>query len=190
MQPLPPHRGWHSRGYLPHFDAAGVMQMLTYRLEDALPHGVLERCLRDASHDAARRRRLEECLDAGLGACFLRRPEAARLVVDNWKHFDGERYTLIAWVVMPNHVHVIITERPGWPLSRVIHGWKSFTAHRINGLLSVSGRLWEADYWDRGIRDERHYRAAVQYIHQNPVKAGLVAHPEEWPWSSASELVW
>jgi REP element-mobilizing transposase RayT len=183
------HRGWHTRGYLPHFDSAGVTQMVTYRLDDALPTDVIARCGQEARNEADRRKRLEAYLDAGLGSCALRRPEAAQLVVENWKHFDGTRYFLRAWVVMPNHVHVMITQQLGWPLDRVVHGWKSFTAHEINRLVKRSGRLWEPDYWDRGIRDERHNRAAVAYIHNNPVKAGLTACAEGWPWSSAHELI-
>jgi putative transposase len=159
--------------------------MVTYRLADALPKEVVDRCERAARGETDRRKRLEACLDAGFGTCTLRRPEAAHLVVANWKHFDSVRYILIAWVVMPNHAHVLLTEQLGWPLGRVVHGWKSFTAHAINGLTGESGRLWEPDYWDRGIRNERHYAAAVEYIHNNPVKAGLVARAEDWPWSSA-----
>ena len=124
------HRGWHSRRYLPHFDAARVTQMITYRLADSLPLDVMHesKLLKDAT---ARRQRLEAALDAGHGACLLRRPENATAVVENWKRFHESRYRLIAWVVRPNHVHVLIDIHPGHPLSRVVHSWKSYTAKII-----------------------------------------------------------
>jgi len=130
-------------------------------------------------------------------------------VVDAWKHFDGQRYELVAYVVMPNHVHVLIKTYEGFPLSEVVHSWKSFTAHAIAKYLKRCGRdacaplliegwdaraptptptkVWQNDYFDRFIRDERHFAQAIAYIHENPVKAGLCGQPNEWPWSSIHE---
>lgn len=180
-------RGWHSRGYLPHYDAQGVRQFITYRLADSLPAGVAARLageLHTPAGDAAYRRRIETVLDSGLGSCWLRRPDAAALVLDSWRHFDGQHYDLLAWVVMPNHVHVMIRMREV-SLSTIIKGWKSFTARQMNHLLRRTGQVWQEDYWDRYIRDSRHFAAARAYIHNNPVKAGLAAAPEDWAWSSA-----
>jgi len=70
-------------------------------------------------------------------------------------------------------------------LAAVVNGWKSFSARRINELLRRRGALWQREYWDRFIRDEQHYQRAVAYVHENPVKAGLVSRAEDWPWSSA-----
>ena len=179
-------RGWHSRGYLPHRDAGAIYQMITYRLADALPNEVALRLageLDARDGDSAYRARIEAYLDAGHGECWLRRADVAGIVLDSWRHFDGERYDLVAWVIMPNHVHVAVRMREK-SLSDVVHGWKSFTARRINTLLNRSGKVWQDDYWDRYIRDERHYAAAVAYIHDNPVKAGLALRAEEWEWSS------
>jgi len=183
-KPLAGGRGWHSRGYLPHYDAA-VVQMITYRLADALPLAVIERGLEGGGTEAHKRRRLEEYLDAGHGACVLRRPEVATLVIDNWHRFDGARYHLHAWVVMPNHAHVVIAVEPGQSLSRIVDSWKSYTATAINRCLKRRGQLWQKDYWDRVIRDEKHFISAVDYIHGNPVKARLVDRAEDWQWSSA-----
>ena len=103
---------------------------------------------------------------------------------DVLKHFDGERYGLGAWVVMPNHVHLLVDV---WdvPLAKLIGNWKSFIAHEANRVLNRSGEFWEREYLDTVIEDEAHRRTAVKYIENNPVKAGLVREAKEWPWSSA-----
>ena len=180
--------GWHSRGYLPHFDQAGVIQMITFRLADALPAARLDALERDPDvrADAERRRRLEAYLDAGHGACHLRNPRIAQLVESALWHFDGSRYRLQAWVVMPNHVHVLIEPIADHPISIVVQTWKSFTAREANVFLGRKGRFWQPDYFDRTIRDERHIEAAIRYIHDNPVKAGLATEPGAWPHSSAA----
>ena len=100
-------RGWHSRGYLPHFDMPGVIQMLNYKLHDAMP---VERrhewaALLELDDHLVQRARLESYLDRGLGNCELRNPQAAAIVEDNWLYRDGTNYRILAWVVMPNHVH-------------------------------------------------------------------------------------
>jgi REP element-mobilizing transposase RayT len=128
---------------------------------------------------------IDRFLDAGHGACILRRPEVAQLVIDAWRHFDGDRYLLHAWVVMPNHVHVLCETRSGHPIPAIVNSWKTFTARQINRLLGRSGSVWLEDYWDRYIRDADHFERVVAYIHDNPVKVGLVAEREAWPWSSA-----
>lgn len=86
---------------------------------------------------------------------------------------------------MPNHVHVLIEVFEGYPLHTVIQSWKSYTANEANKILGQEGRFWYPDYYDRFIRDERHFYNAVRYIHENPVKAGLVEKAEDWPFCSA-----
>jgi REP element-mobilizing transposase RayT len=197
------HRGWYSRGYLPHRDHPGLLQAITYHLADSLPAAVLEqmdaelRSLPPERQDTERRRRVEAWLDAGHASCVLRLPEAAECVVDTWRHFAGERYDLIAWVVMPNHVHVLVRVYDGVSLGKIVQSWKSYTGRRIRVMIEEQGRagarrsqgqgVWMREYWDRYIRDERHFQMAVDYIHQNPVKARLVGVAKDWPWSSAHE---
>ena len=173
--------GWRSRGYLPHFDVPGLVQMLTFRLADALPRTVVQALALDPRYrsDSARRERIQEHLDAGHGACYLRDPEIAELVQGALLHFDDERYHLLAWSVMPNHVHVLVEMLPGFPLDRVAHSWKSFTANQANRRLGRSGSFWQVEYFDRYIRDATHLRNAIAYIHGNvsrfssaPVSAG------------------
>ncbi len=172
---------WRNRGYLPHFDPSQALQAITYRLADSLPATVVERLDAECPDDEVeRRRRIDAWLDAGHGACILRDPELAACVIDAWKHHHGQRYMLQAWVVMPNHVHVLIRMLGSASLAQIVWSWKSWTARRL-------GRgAWQREYWDRYIRDETHYRSCVDYIHGNPVKAGLCRQPEEWPWSSAA----
>jgi putative transposase len=177
-------QGWRSRGYLPHFDGELVQQVVSWHLADSLPVDVAER-LAAAADDAETRTHYEAYLDAGHGSCALRDPVCADIVQDALLHFDGERYRLLAWVVMPNHVHVLAEPMSGHGLADIMHSWKRHTALLINRHLGQSGPLWRREYWDRYIRDELHYAAAVAYIEHNPVQAGLVATAADWPWSSA-----
>ena len=181
------HRGWHSRGYLPHFDEPEIVQSITFRLADAMPAHVIEslRQEKETITDAEARKRIESYLDAGYGACYLRQPEIGQLVENAMLHFDGKRYHIIAWVVMPNHVHVVIEIIQNHPLDKIMQSWKSFTAHEANTILSRTGRFWFPEYFDRFMRDERHLANVINYIHQNPVKAGLVENAIDWPFSSA-----
>jgi REP element-mobilizing transposase RayT len=100
-------------------------------------------------------------------------------------HFDGDRYALHAWCVMPNHVHTLFTPQDDYKMSTIVHSWKSFTAHECNKLLGQTGRFWDREPFDRYIRNERHFRSTLAYIEENPVKAGLCNKPEDWLWSSA-----
>jgi hypothetical protein len=93
-------KGWHSRGYLPHFDSPETVQFVTFRLADSLPRHIAEG-LRHQDHALPR---LDQELDVGLGACWLRRAEVASLVEEALLHFDGTRYRMLGWCVMPNHV--------------------------------------------------------------------------------------
>ncbi len=172
-------------------DAGLLLQFVTYRLSDSLPRQVVEReleglvALPNEERLAARRARLESLLDAGHGACALRVRENAEVVVHAWRHFHGVRYDLIAFVVMPNHVHVLVRQREGMALAGIVQSWKSYTSRRLVG--SDGGKpTWARDYWDRWIRNDVHLQAVVDYVHNNPVAAGLVSRPEDWPWSSAA----
>ena len=177
---------WHNRGYLPHYDVAHKYQMITYRLADSLPGA---RASRPQSR-TQERKETERLLDKGYGSCVLKNPTCAQIVVDAWKFFDGQYYDLISYVVMPNHVHVLINTYESHGLSDVIHSWKSFTAHEIKKYLRDNAgetpalpAIWQEEYWDRFIRDEKHFASAIDYILENPVKAGLVKQGQDWPWS-------
>lgn len=179
------HKFWHSRGYLPHCDTPDLLQAITFRLADSLPASVLDRLLQEAGSDVEKLGRIENLLDAGHGACWLKQPAVADIFEGALLYGDGQYYRLLAWCVMPNHVHVLVETRESYPLSRVVQGWKSFTARLINRHLGRTGTVWMRDYFDRYVRDDHHLAAVVAYIHNNPVKAGLVQNECEWQHSSA-----
>lgn len=194
-EPATPTPRWYSRGYLPHFDDVSKLQSITFRLADSLPQCKLKQLneelagLPEDKQSVERRKRIEEWLDAGMGCCALRHPEVAGTVQDSLLRFDGERYRLISWCIMPNHVHVLI--RPAIELGKILQSWKSFTGRRALAKnaeleLGVPGKaFWMREYWDRFIRDERYFNAVVEYIHNNPANASLCRIPSEWKWSSA-----
>ena len=167
-----------------------MIQSLNFRLGDSLPREVLAAWRAELRHRFGEavpvelRRRTEDYLDAGHGECWLRRPDVAQLVEGALLHFDTERYRLLAWCIMPNHVHALIETKFGFPLDKVLHSWKSYTCHEINKILSRCGELWEREYVDRYVRNSEHYENVVAYIEENPVKAGLVKIKTQWQWSS------
>lgn len=150
---------------LPHWTTEGGICAVTFRLADSLPAEAADRW--DEKH-----------LDAGHGACWLRTPRIAQHVAKALKHFDGERYRLLAWCVMPNHVHVVVQPVEGHELSTIIHSWKSYTANQANRLLDRQGEFWQAEYYDRLIRDEEELLRVIEYVWNNPEKAGF----EGWKW--------
>lgn len=182
-------RGWYSRGYLPHFDEPDTIQFITFRLGDSMPRAVLEgyeEALRLGEIDEQERRdRIEEYLDSGYGACWLKEPRVAQMVENALLHFDDERYRLLAWCIMPNHVHTLTEIVEGHPLDEVVHSWKSFTAHQLNRMVKRKGRVWQPEGFDRYMRGPLHLARTVFYIEQNPVAAGLVRQAKDWPFSSA-----
>jgi len=190
---------WHNRNYLPHFESAVAIQHVTFHLADSIPKSSLERINAEVEslsiehQKVARRKKLEEWMDAGHGQCLLKNEKVAQTVQSSLLHFDNQRYCLLAWVIMPNHVHVLFEPIAPWTMARIIASWKSFTGRKIAELVpspslnpSQGQIVWRREYWDRFIRNERHLRQAIEYIHENPVKAGLVKTPADWPWSSAS----
>jgi REP element-mobilizing transposase RayT len=154
----------------------------------------------------SRRIEIENILDSGYGSGILKHPEAAKVVIDNWNYFDKKRYDLCAYVVMPNHVHLLIKTNSKFTVGELVKSWKRFTAKAIrrlfaerknadyqsalpdeaNKILMQGKPFWQREYWDRFIRDENHYLKSIDYIHNNPVKAGLCKISSEWQWSSQS----
>jgi D-tyrosyl-tRNA(Tyr) deacylase len=170
---------------LPHWQQAGCTYFVTFRLADSLPQEKLRQwhAEREAwlaqhpePHDDAKRAefqrlfvdRLQQWLDAGYGECWLRRPEIATLVQQALKYFDGQRYVLGEFVIMPNHVHVLVSPLGEWTLEQILHSWKSFTAHEINHRLGRTGAVWQPEYFDRIVRDAHELEDYATYIRQNP----------------------
>ena len=126
---------------------------------------------------------LDKYEDAGYGQCFLRDERIAQIVQNALLHFHEECYELVQWCIMPNHVHVLVKTMPDISISDIMHSWRSFTAHEANMVLGRTGQFWMEEYFDRYIRDAEHFDSTVRYIRNNPVKAGLVSEPEQWPWA-------
>jgi putative transposase len=197
--------GWHERGYLPHCDFPGLIQFVTFRLADSMPEsrrGEWEHLLK-IEDDREKRTKLEEYLDRGIGACHLRDPSVAKIAEDALLHFHNERYGLLAWCVMPNHLHVLVHI---WqtPLSKIVQSWKRYIATQTEAHLSErrsptrhvlisntteparrAALQWQREYWDTFMRDEAQEKTAIRYIKSNPVKAELCGSKEQWSFSSA-----
>ncbi len=195
--------------HLPHWELMGATYAITFHLADSLPANALQELAREReslkdqetqsnipltgeqrNHLAyLQGQKVQAWLDAGSGACHLRHPHAAKIVQDALLHFHGERYDLLAFCVMPNHVHVVVRPYAGIGVGEMVRSWKGFTARRINQWLGRTGDFWQKDYHDRLIRDRAHLRDAVLYVAENPVKAKL----ENWPWMGVMagvEEVW
>jgi len=199
-------RGWRWRGDKVHItetiaeppdpdeaadraDPADQVRFITDVTTSPAPSGDGEELRRAAAArhtvDDDERIRIERYLNRGIGPTWLADPQVAGVVEDALQFFDSRRYRLHAWVVMPNHVHVVITPHADVSVSGIVSSSKSFTAKRANALLERQGAFWQEDYFDRFIRDERHFEAALHYVEANPVVAGLCAMPEDWMFSSA-----
>lgn len=119
---------------------------------------------------------IERWLDAGHRSCVLRRHDCGEIVAEALRYFDGERLAIISAVVMPNHVHALFVQNANWPLEKLLRSWKSFSSRKINSLLGRDGSLWQRHYFDRLVRDEKHFANCVRYIHRNPAKGA----PARW----------
>jgi REP element-mobilizing transposase RayT len=183
--------GWHSRGYLPHFDGIVIPQFVTFHLADAVPGKVIERWKRelDAKNSTQEKillqRRISKYVDQGYGEAYFKDHRLAHLVQETLLKDDGKKYHLSAWVVMPNHVHLILRRFENSTLSEIMQSLKSITAHKANQTLRRSGRLWMPEYFDRYMRNARHFKTTVAYIENNPVKSRLCARADDYRFSSA-----
>jgi REP element-mobilizing transposase RayT len=130
-------QGWHERGYIPHRDSPRLTQFITWHLADAFPAALRGEwaALLEIEEDRERRKELEAYLDKGRGKAWLRRPDIAAVCEGALRHFDRERYTLKAWCLMPNHIHVLVLVTTV-PMSDFVKSWKGYTARRSNQLLA------------------------------------------------------
>ena len=197
--------GLHTRNTLPHLKREGGTYFVTFRLEGTLPAELVQQLKREREVIikqalAAKRpltwqeqeelfrwysTRVDTYLDAGHGECFLKQPEIAELVAGAFRYFDGQRYELRSWVIMPNHAHVVVWPGPPETLSKILHSWKSYTSNEANKILGrVGTSLWQTESYDHLIRDEVDLARCCEYTTTNPVNARLCERPEDWKWSS------
>lgn len=169
--PNPLRSGIHTRGYLPHVKREGAFYFVTFRLADSLPKSVLFEFKRQhaerlrqltkitpenrESVDREYQRQVERYLDRGTGKCQLRIPEVAGMVAEALHHFDEQQYLLDDWVIMPNHVHLILWPMPGHTLSDILRSRKRHTAREANRLLGRTGEaFWQDESYDHWIRSD------------------------------------
>jgi leucyl-tRNA synthetase/REP element-mobilizing transposase RayT len=178
------------RRRLPHWQQPGRAYFVTWRLADSLPADKLkdwqeqrefwlkqhpEPLTPELEKEYHRKfsQTIDTWLDSGSGECLLKDPALAKIVANALHHFDGDRYELDAYVIMPNHVHVLFRIGPDHELPDLLHSWKSFTAKEINKALGRSGEIWQREYWDRIVRDSEHFSNVAKYIADNPGHARL-----------------
>ena len=174
-------------GNLPHWRQPGTTYFVTFRTADSLPQEKLVQWQAERSewirthpepHTEADRReyyqrfpeRLQHWLDQGGGACVLAQPEPKQLVENALRHFDGDRYQLGEFIVMPNHVHALVTPLNAHELSAILHSWKSYTASQINKHLGETGAFWQKESFDHIVRSPASLEKFAQYIRDNPKK--------------------
>ena len=175
----------HLSGNLPHWRQEGVRYFVTFRLADSISQGKLRQWQEEKRqwlachpepHSPEEVReywkrfpvRFHRWLDAGYGACVLRDDASAACVYGALRHFDGERYALGAHVVMPNHVHAVVSPLADVGLSEILHSWKSYSAKRVNVLLGRRGALWQKESFDHIVRSAEQLARINDYIRKNP----------------------
>lgn len=207
---------------LPHILPIGATFFISYRLADSLPRSIVKKLEKELADEIQVLKKISrEDLDVEIskakkryfgkfdkqldiepfGSCYLQMPEVANLVKDSLFKKDGEWYELLAFCIMPNHVHVLLDmsmqhynehngiktvvelEKKYVQLDKIMKQIKGSSARYINMLLNRSGALWQKDSYDRFVRNEKEWINIVNYILENPVKAGLVNKWEDWPFS-------
>lgn len=169
---------------LPHWRQAGTTYFVTFRLADSLPASTLDLWERERVDWLRRHRPLHsftqrqeyyerfvvqfhKWLDAGHGRCVLSDAEVRTIVEIAIKHFVDDRYKLREWIVMPNHVHAIVTPIGSEQLSRILQSWKSYTAKQINRVLGQEGPVWQKESFDHIVRSPEQLERIERYIHEN-----------------------
>ncbi|GAB61844.1 MAG: hypothetical protein DWB56_08055 [Candidatus Jettenia sp.] len=182
------------QGNLPHWQQEDVFYFVTFRLADSIPKEKVEQLRQDRetwlkNHPKNKEgkysteelkeyyrlfsKRVEEWLDKGAGGCILREEKYARIIADALLCFNNQRYILDKWVVMPNHVHVLVKPLKNYNLTDILHSWKSYTANQINKYAGGKGQLWMHESYEHIVRNREAFEAIRNYIRQNPAKAGI-----------------
>ena len=183
------------RRKLPHWTQEKVIYFVTFRLSDSLPVQKLEALNEEKTRWLAANplphndkqikeyhrnfsRRIHEWLDAGYGSCLLARPEIPRIIDGALNFFDGKRYALGEYIVMPNHVHVLVEPLGNHKLSEILHSWKSYSAKEINKIIGSHGSVWHRESFDRIVRSPAHLTRIEEYIRDNPKSLPIGKRPK------------
>ena len=192
----------YENGILPHWRQDNCTYFVTFRQDDALPIAVANQIKHERKLWLAHRgidvessnwkqqltklpqkeiriyermvaKLVNEKLDRGLGSCILRRTDAAKIVSDALEFFHGTRVLVGNYIVMPNHVHVLMRPMAGFELEDILFSIKSYTSNQINELIGATGTFWQRESYDHIVRDADQLEAFQHYIRLNPVKANL-----------------
>lgn len=199
------------RRHLPHYQPQGVVFFVTFRLKNSLPYEIIESLQQERERAKVALHTLPECkrvsqnmLDdrhyferwetylnrAGFGPRWLSQPEIADVVKEALHYRDGKVFDLHAYCIMPNHVHVVFEPSSKsechsdlLPLNKIMQSLKRHTARQANLILGREGAFWQDESYDRVIRNNEEYIWSINYVLENPVKAGLVSQWDKWPWT-------
>ena len=172
---------------LPHWQQPGTSYFVTFRLADSIPVERVNRIKEEreiwlmrhsvpySDDDWCEYNRLfsdtiQNILDSGSGSCILKKKEISNIVKSALFHFDENRYILGEWVIMPNHVHVVVIPLYNFSVEKITHSWKSYTAHEINKILNRNGAVWQHESYDHIIRNSKQLEFIAKYIIENPIK--------------------
>jgi REP element-mobilizing transposase RayT len=177
---------------LPHWFQEDVWYFVTFRLADSIPEEKKEEIRKERenwekqnknkkeftkqdwiTYNKLFHENTEKLLNSGFGKCLMNKKENADIVANALLHFNNERYILDEWVVMPNHVHVLVKPIGEHYLGDILHSWKSFTANEINKNEGLSGQLWMTESYDHIVRNKESLNAIRNYIRENPSKAKI-----------------
>lgn len=179
-----------TENHLPHWEQPGATYFVTWRTVDSLPEEFMAGYNQEKQtwllhhpkpwsieeetvYSQQFLSKFEKQLDSCYGECLLRQPGLSKVVANTLMHFEGERTNMVSFVIMPNHVHALFALHPDRELKSIIHSWKRTSARRLNEATGKTGAFWQKDYFDRIIRDSKHFGKCVRYIRNNPVKAKL-----------------
>jgi putative transposase len=195
---------------LPHYQPPGATLFITSRLVDSLPAHVIQQLREEAErreaalakienpeeraaakYDEQRRYfgRFDHQLDISLsGPFWLSNPEIAGIVKESLHYRNGKVFTLDAYSIMSNHFHLVFKPLPKsegkyHSISEIMHSLKLRVALEANKILGREGQFWQHESYDHVVRDEAEWRRIIQYVVNNPVKAGLVKEWQDWPWT-------
>lgn len=183
----------YGSNHLPHWLQEDVWYFVTFRQADSIPREAMDSLLHKRAEWLSRHGtnkamlnkqqkreyyklfsgRIEELLNAGTGSCRLKEKPVAEIVSGALLHFDKQRYLLDEWVIMPNHVHVLVKPIAGFKLQDILHSWKSYSALQINRLTGSTGAFWQKESYDHIVRNIEAMNVIRKYIKDNPAKAGL-----------------
>ncbi len=176
--------------HLPHWKQDGCTYFVTFRLADSIPQEKQQQWLveqrewvrknpeprtsqQEEEYAELFAQRFQKWLDGGHGECWLKNPEVSAIVEQALRFFDGERYWLGHFAIMPNHVHVLVRPLGEHDMSSILYSWKSFTAKQINAVIQRDGKVWQDESFDCLVRDPTQLEQFSHYIQENPGKAKL-----------------